>query len=109
MNTALTSQTPPTQPIRSLRPDTQGSIIGCLVGNVTSGDWSGGKKEGEGGGGGSGAPAPLCTLTDPVPRTGQEISRTKDSCHLRLTGSLRTKLLSADWQNPPILEGASSL
>lgn len=47
---------------------------------------------------GSGAKAPLCTLIDPLPRTGQEISRTKASCHLCLTASFWTKLLSADWQ-----------
>lgn len=38
MNTALTSQTPPTQPIRSLLPNTQGTIIGWCVGNMTTGD-----------------------------------------------------------------------
>lgn len=68
---------------------------------MTRGDLSGGKKGGseeKRGEQGSGAMTPLCTLSDPLPRTGQEISRTKASCHHRLTGSLRTKLLSADWQ-----------
>lgn len=53
MNTVLTSQTPPTQPIRSLHLHTEGLIIGRWVGNVTSGDWSGGKKLGRGGDEGS--------------------------------------------------------
>lgn len=97
MNTALTSQTPPTQPIGSLLPDTQGTIIGWWVGNVTSGDSSGGNKGGsetegkerERGSKGVVLTVPLCTLADPfLPRTGQEISRTKASCHLLLTDSL---------------------
>lgn len=62
---------------------------------MSSGDSSGGKKGGREGASekdrgeqGSGAKAPLCTLIDPLPRTGQEISRTKASCHLCLTASL---------------------
>lgn len=41
-----------------------------------------------------GSGPPPCTLTDPLPRTGREISRTKASCRLLLKRSLGTKLLS---------------
>lgn len=73
-------------------------------------EWREERREWGGGGGGcgrrgSGVTPPQCTLSNPLPRTGQEISRTKVSCHLHLTGLLERKLLSADWQTGQILEG----
>lgn len=101
MNTALTSQTLPTQPIRTLLINTQGTLIGWWVGNMTGGDSSGGKKGGseevQRGGAREWCYGSSVHFISPFAQDMTGNLQNK-SCHLRVTGLLRTKLLSAEWQ-----------
>lgn len=99
INAALTFQTPQCSQSDHFFSHLD-DIIGRWVGDITSGNSSGGKK------GGSeeqrkqrnGAAPPLCTLTDPLLGTGEEISRTKAGCHPDRR-SFRGKRISADRLN----------